>query len=206
MNQVKQVFPQGRVVVNLTAGQLLAVASVCPCQVYQVVGYPNFPATESLVGTVNGGETTFTPAGGVAATYVIYAGACPAQYAVGTSPRNMQQAAAALQGAPGVLNATGTLTAAMILAGIVTSTAGAAVAATLDTGTVMDAATDMAIGESFEWGVVVTGANAFTVTSPGASHTLVGNVVVPANGSGRFRTRKTAAATYITYAVPQPIS
>lgn len=206
MNQQNQVFPQGRKVIALTAGQLLAVAAATPCQVFQQVGYPNQPISESLVGTVNGGETTFTPAGGAAATYVLYAGASGAQYAVGTSPRNMQQAAAALQGAPGVLNATGTLTAAMILAGLVTSTAGAAVVATLDTGAVMDAATDMAIGESFEWGVIVTGANTFTVTSPGASHTLVGNAVVPANGTGRWRTRKTAAATYISYAIPQPIS
>lgn len=206
MNQQNQVFPQGRKVIALTAGQLLAVAAATPCQVYQQVGYPNQPISESLVGTVNGGETTFTPAGGAAATYVLYAGASGAQYAVGVSPRNMQQAAAALQGAPGVLNATGALTAAMILAGLVTSTTAAAVAGTLPTGAVMDAATDMAIGESFEWGVIATGANAFTVTSPDASHTLVGNVVVPATGSGRYRTRKTAAATYITYAVPQPIS
>lgn len=206
MNQQNQVFSQGRKSIALLAGQSLAVASPTPCQVYQVVGFPNMPSVESLVGTVNGGETTFTPAGGVAATYVLYAGAAPVQYAVGASPRNMSQAASALQGAPGVLNATGTLTAAMILAGLVTSTAGAAVAATLDTGAVMDAATDMAIGESFEWGVIVTGANAFTVTSPGASHTVVGNVVVPANGSGRYRTRKTAAATYVTYSVPQAIS
>lgn len=206
MNQVNQVFPQGRKVVNLTAGQLLAVAAATPCQVYQVLGYPNFPSTEALVGTVNGGETTFTPAGGVAATYVIYAGASGAQYAVGTSPRNMQQAAAQLQGAPGVLNATGTLTAAMILAGIVTSTTGAAVVATLDTGTVLDAATDMGVGESFEWAVENTGGNAFTVTSPGASHTVVGLMAVAAGGTGRFRTRKTAAATYITYATPNAVS
>lgn len=206
MNQQKQIFPQGRKEIVLAAGQSLAVASASPAQVYQVVGYPSFPSTESLVGTVNGGETVFTPAGGVAATYVVYAGASPVQYAVGTAPRNLSQAAAQLQGAPGVLNATGTLTGAMILAGLVTSTAGAAVAATLDTGAALDLVIpDMAVGESFEWGVIVTGGNAFTVTAS-AGHTVVGNMVVPANGSGRFRTRKTAAATYVTYAAPQPIS
>jgi hypothetical protein len=206
MNQVKQVFPQGRVRVSLTAGQLLAVAAVTPAQVYLETGYPSFPTTLSLAGTVINGETVFTPAGGVAAVYVIEASAAGAQYAIGTAPRCMQQAAAQVQKAPGVLNATGTLTGAMILAGIVTSTTGAAVAATLDTGAAMDLVVpDMNADESFDWSVINTGGNAFTVTAS-AGHTLVGNMVVAAGSSARFRTRKTAAATYVTYSNPTPIS
>lgn len=196
----KQVFFQGRVRVDLAALQLLSVASLSPCQVFQVVGFPNEPSVETLVGTVTAanGETVFTPAGGAAASYVMYAGAGGAYYSVGTAPRVLINAQAQTQGAPGVLNATGTLTAAMILAGLVTSTTAAAVAATLDTGTVMDAAIDMNVGDSFDWAAIATGANAFTVTAS-AGHTIVGNAVVATVKSGMFRTRKTAAATYITY-------
>lgn len=179
------------------------------CAVFQQVGYPNQPNTLSLLGIVGPNqEIVFPVAGGgfaAAASIIIDAGAAPAAYSVGISPRVLANAAAQSQGAPGVLNATGTLTAAMILSGIVTSTAGAAVAATLDTGAIMDTNIDMNIGDSFDWSVIVTGANAFTVTAS-AGHTLVGNVVVAANSSARFRTRKTAVGTYITYANPTPIS
>jgi hypothetical protein len=104
------------------------------------------------------------------------------------------------QGAPGVLNVTGTLTAAMIAAGIVTSTTAAAVVATLDTGAILDAALEMEIGESFDWSVIATGANAFTVTAS-AGHTVVGVGAVATVTSGVFRTRKTAADTFVTYRV-----
>lgn len=40
-----------------------------------------------------------------------------------------------------------------------------------------------------------------TVVVPAAGHTLVGNAVVALSSSGHFRTRKTAAATYVTYRV-----
>lgn len=108
-----------------------------------------------------------------------------------------------VQGTPGTLNATGTLTAALLQTGIVTSSTAAAVTATLDTGTAMDAAfigeSALAIGESIDWSAINTGgANAFTVTAA-AGHTIVGAGAVAASTSGRFRTVKTAAATYVTY-------
>lgn len=198
MIPAKLVYPQGRVQgIVIPAAGSIAVQTGDKAQVFQLVGFPNEPSVESLLGTVLNGETVFGPfASG--ATIIIIASAAQVAYAVGVSPRVMVQAQSQTQGAPGVLNATGPLTAAMIAAGIVTSTAGAAVAATLDTGTVMDAALDMQIGDSFDWAVILTGANAFTVTAS-AGHTVVGNVVVPASKSGMFRTRKTAAATFITY-------
>ena len=101
------------------------------------------------------------------------------------------------QGTPGVLDATGALTATMMASGIVTSAA-ATVAGTVPTGTVMDAALEMEIGESFDWTVIKVGANSFTVTAATA-HTLVGSGVVATATSITFRTRKTAAATYVTY-------
>lgn len=207
MDTNKVVYPQGTKKVVLTAAQYLAVQTIGKAEVFQELGYPNFPGALSAVGTVNGGETVFGPyaSGG---TFHIFAGAAEVNYAQGiATPRNLSQAASQLQGAPGVLNATGTLTAAMIAAGIVTSTTAAAVVATLDTGAVMDTVLpDMAIGESFDWSAINTGANAFTVTAAASGHTVVGNMAVAAGSSARFRTRKTAAATYITYAIAVPIS
>ena len=107
-----------------------------------------------------------------------------------------------LQPTPATQNATGTLTAAQLKTGIITSTTAAAVAATVPTGTLLDASFSgddaLLVGEGFDWAVIVTGANALTVTA-GTGHTLVGNAVVPTATSGRFRSVKTAANTFVTY-------
>lgn len=103
------------------------------------------------------------------------------------------------QGAPGALNATGDLTAALILGGIVTSTTASAVTATLPTGTVMDAAVKIEIDDAIEWSVINTGSNAFTVTAAASGHTVVGDGEVAGGTSGRFLTRKSAAGTFVTY-------
>lgn len=105
-----------------------------------------------------------------------------------------------VQPTPGALNATGTLTAALIATGLVTSTTAAAVTATLDTGATMDAAfPDLAIDDAFEWTAIATGANAFTVTAAASGHTVVGSGVVATGTSKQFRTRRTAASTWVTY-------
>lgn len=193
----KLVYPQGRVEVTIPATESIAVFTQGAANVYHKLGYPNFPETLDLLGVVDNEQTVFG-AYASGATIVIEAGAAPVQYSVGVGPVTDAVLQAKIQGTPGVLNATGTLTAAMIAAGIVTSTTAAAVAATVDTGTVMDAALDMAIGDSFDWSAIATGANAFTVTAA-AGHTLVGSGVVATATSGRFRTRKTAANTFVTY-------
>ena len=113
--------------------------------------------------------------------------------------QNDDGAAFGVQGTPGTLNTTGTLTAALMTTGIVTSTTGAAVVATVDTGTAMQTALPgMAVGDSFDWYAIATGANAFTVTAATA-HTLVGAGAVATGTSGMFRTKKTAANTYVSY-------
>lgn len=106
-----------------------------------------------------------------------------------------------VQGTPGTLNATGTLTSALIMSGIVTSSTASAVTATLDTGTAMDTARpDTKTGDAFYWSAIATGANAFTVTAS-SGHTVVGAGAVATGTSGRFCTRKTAANTYVTYRI-----
>jgi hypothetical protein len=121
-------------------------------------------------------------------------------YEVGVSPQVQQQRLLApVQVTPGVLNATNTLTAVMCLTGLVTSTTAAAVVATLDTGATVDLASTFAVNDSFDWAVVNTGGNAFTVTAAATGHTVVGAGAVAATTSGQFRTRKTAADTFVTY-------
>jgi hypothetical protein len=66
----------------------------------------------------------------------------------------------------------------------------------------MEAAGEYDIGESFDWSAINTGgANAFTVTAAASGHTVVGAGAVAASTSGVFRTRKTAASTFVTYRI-----
>lgn len=118
---------------------------------------------------------------------------------VGTAPlsKDFRRETGILGSLP-TLNATGTITTAMILAGGVTSTTAAAVTATLETGAVMDAATDWEIGEGVTWGALASGANAFTVTAAASGHTVVGAGAVATTTSAMFRTVKTAADTFVT--------
>lgn len=197
-NQI--VYHNGSKTVTLAANESIAVQTVGKCQVFRNLGYPNMPTTKSLIGTVSNGETVFGPYTS-GASITIEPGASIAAYDTGLSPVVLSQRASQSQGTPGVLNATGALTAAMMLSGIVTSTTAAAVAGTVPTGTVLDTELEgMQIGASFDWAVITTGANAFTVTAATA-HTLVGNAVVASGKAGLFRTRKTATATYVTYSL-----
>jgi hypothetical protein len=198
---IQKVYPNGLSgALTIPAAESIAVRSTGGAvQVYRTVGYPNFPDTRTLVGTVaDGTETVYGPyASG--ATIEIEAEAGGALYAIGVGPK-VGTAGYVKEVTVGTLNATGTLTAALISGGIVTSTTASAVTATLDTGTVMDAALDLAIGEGFEWSAINTGgSNAFTVTAA-TGHTVVGTgVAVAANTSQRFLTKKTAANTFVTY-------
>jgi hypothetical protein len=192
------VFTQGTVTVSVPAGEKIAVQAYSPASVFQEVGFPNFPEANDLLSVVE--NTTYVSSAFTNATNVIIqAGASGAAYAVGTNPVISDSGKFQTQGAPGVLNATGTLTAAMILSGIVTSSTAAGVTATLAVGSVVDAASEFAIGDSFDWAVINTGPSTFTVTSPDSSHTIVGVGAVLTLISAVWRTRKTAADTFVSY-------
>ena len=194
------IFAQGTATVTVPAGEKIAVQAYSPASVFQEVGYPNFPESQDLLTVVE--NTTYVSAAFTNATSVtIQAGASGATYAVGTDPVVSDDGKFQLQGTPGVLNATGALTAAMILSGIVTSTTAAAVAGTLPTGAVLDAASEFAIGDSFDWSVIATGATPFTVTAAATGHTVVGTAAVATVTSGAWRTRKTAAETFVSYRI-----
>ncbi len=93
-----------------------------------------------------------------------------------------------------------TLTIANLLKGVNVGTPGAGGKThTLPTGTLTDAGVTFAIGESFDWNLInLSDSNAITV-SAGEDHTLVGSGTIAAGLSAGFRTRKTAANTFITY-------
>lgn len=193
------IFTQGTETVTVPAGEKIAVQAYSPASVFQEVGFPNFPDSQDLLSTVS--NTTFVSSAFTNATSVtIQAGASGALYAVGTEPTISSSGKYQTQGTPGVLNATGSLTAAMVLSGIVTSTTAAAVAGTVPTGTVLDAASEFAVDDSFDWSVINTGPNAFTVTA-GTDHTLVGVTTVATVTSAVWRTRKTAANTFVSYRI-----
>lgn len=195
-------LPNQAVTITVAASDKLATWSTSAYLVTKTIGYPNLPATVATVYSGSGLNTT--SAFSVATSVTIQAGSSPLYYMTGTGPVISEQfgvGLAAPQAAPGALNATGTLTAALILGGIVTSSTAAAVTATLDTGAVMDAVTDMAIDTGFYWTAINTGGtNAFTVTAS-TGHTIVGQGAVTTVLSGRFFTRKTAADTFVTYRV-----
>jgi hypothetical protein len=192
------VFNQGTATVTVPAAESIAVQSYSATSVFNEVGYPNFPETQDLLGVVENETTVFGPYA-AGATIVIQAGASGATYAVGTDPVISDSGKYQTQDTPGVLNATGTITPAMILSGILTSTTAAAVAGTLPTGAVLDAASEFAVGDSFDWSVIATGANAFTVTAAATGHTVVGTGAVATVTSAIWRTRKTAADTFVSY-------
>ena len=186
----------GLVEITVNAADRIAIWSRAPVQVYQRLGVPNFPPSFSLLQNIAADTEYRSAAFATGAVLRIQAGSSDVFYNLGVTAVIVENIGRRAQPAPGVLDATNTLTVAMVTAGIVTSAA-AAVTATLDTGTVFDAALDMVVDESFDWAVIKVGANAFTVTAS-AGHTLEGSGVVAATSSGLFRTRKTAANTFVT--------
>lgn len=192
------VFFQGTATVTVPAAESIAVKTYSPASVFQEVGYPNFPETQDLLGVVDNTTTVFGPYA-AGATIVIAAGASGATYAVGTDPVISDSGKFQPQGAPSTLNATGTVTAALLLSGIITSTSAAGVTATLSTGALLDAASEFAVGDSFDWSVINTGPSTVTITAAAAGHTIVGVAAVATVTSAIWRTRKTAADTFVSY-------
>lgn len=192
------IYNQGTASVSVPAGASVAVFTRDMATVRQLVVTPNQPPSYGIIGySLSGVQTVFGPFTS-ATTLEIQGSAGDTYYAVGVSPSISEVADSRQQATPLTLNATGSITAAMIFNGLLTSTTAAAVAGTLPTGAVMDAANTLAIGDSFDWSVINTGGNAFTVTAA-ANHTIVGVAAVATVTSGRFRTTKTAAGTFVTY-------
>ena len=195
------IAPQGTATVTLTAGQKIVVKTAGETLVSQVVGYPNYPEQNDVLTTVvNGTYTSSAFANG--GTVIIQSGAFETLYDVGTDPVIGDNGNWQPQGAPVNVTDGGSMvfTAAGLLSGIVTATPTQARNVQLPLGTDLDAAGTMAIGDSFDWALITLAAYALTITV-NTGMTIVGSA---ATGSGagsaaRFRTRKTAAGTFVTY-------
>jgi len=118
------------------------------------------------------------------------------------------------QGDPTAETTATTLTIAKILTGIITAThaEGSTQAYTLPTGTLCDASDYFAVNSAYDWTLINLSAAAIdTVTlTAGDDHTIVGNPIVQSansstggvyGNSARWRTRKTAANTFVTYRI-----
>jgi hypothetical protein len=206
----------GRVSVTLTATQKIAVASQGAVQVYRTSGFVNYPDASTLIGTVINGQTVFGTFTGGATIIIDAGGGLSAQYEIGTDPNVKQwRTDNGVQGDVTAKTVAVTLTSAELLTTIITGThtAGATAAYTLPTGTLLDAASSFDVNEYFDWSLLnlsAATADTITLTSPGASHTIVGNAIVQSanastggiyGNSARWRTRKTAAATFVTYRI-----
>ena len=109
------------------------------------------------------------------------------------------------QPTPTAKAASATLTIAELLTSIVTTSGTTAITLTLPTGTLTDAgvtAPALPVNGCFDWAVINTGTSSGAVTVAAATgHTLVGSAAVAIGSSAGFRTRKTAANTFVTYRV-----
>lgn len=187
----------------IPANESIAVYCQGTAQVSRKTNFPNYPEQVTLIGTVINGQTVFGPYASGAVIIVEASGGVTTFYEVGTAPQVQQgRLISGVQADPNTLNATGTVSPAMILGGILTSTTAAAVTGTLATGAVMELASNFLVNDFIDWSVINTGGtNAFTVQQAASGHTVVGNMTVAASSSARFRTRKTAADTFVTYRI-----
>ena len=193
-----KVYPYGAKEFAVASGEKISAYSDAVAQIYKKSD--GAAPVWSLFKALAAGEIYSSAAVSSATTFRVDSGGDEVLVNTGTDAVVIEKLPFQKQAAPGALNVTGAVTAAMLGSGIITSTTAAAVAGTVPTGTVLDAAFDMEIGDSFDFSVIATGANAFTVTAA-AGVTIVGVAVVATVTTGRFRLRKTAAATYIIYRV-----
>ena len=109
------------------------------------------------------------------------------------------------QATPVAKAATTTLTIAELLTGLITTSGTVAISLTLPTGTLSDAgitAPALPVNGCFDWSIVNIGTSAAVVTMvAGTAHTIVGGATLAIATSAGFRTRKTAANTFVTYRI-----
>lgn len=190
----------------IPANESIAVACQGQAQVWRKTNFPNYPEVTSLAGTVINGQTVFGPYSSGAVIIVEASGGVTAFYEVGTAPQVQQgRLVAGVQAAPVDIADGGSMayTPASILGGLVTATPTAGRNVQLPTGAAMDLASNFAINDFFDWSVITLAAFALTTTAGASGHTLVGSGATAATSgsAARFRTRKTAADTFVTYRI-----
>ena len=168
---------------------------------------PSTGAFTTLTSSSTTTATAFIPNSSSVPTNGIY---LPAVNTVGISTNSTQQSFIDANGieyqasaTPNAQTATGTLTIANLQTSIITVTSATAVSLTLPTGTLTDSSIIGGVSAaniSFDWSIINLGSASGAVTLvAGTGHTIVGGTGVPISTSARFRTRKTATNTYVTY-------
>jgi hypothetical protein len=197
------IFAQGTATVAVPAGEKIAVQAFSAANVFQEVGFPNFPDALDLLTVVE--NTTYVSGAFTNATNVlIQAGASGAYYSVGVAPDINNNGNWQPQGAPANIADGGSMvaTAANVLTGIITATPTASRDIQLPTGANLDLATEWAISDSFDFSVITLAAFALTLTV-NTGVTIVGSAATAATSGApaRFRCRKTAADTFVVYRI-----
>lgn len=153
-----------------------------------------------------GGNISLVPGAG---------GACAGGTAGKTGMIRLAGTVSRTQPTPAAETDTATLSAADLLAGIITLTkvADAGATMTLDTGANMELARQWSNNDAIDWVFinVSAGVAAIATITAAGGHTIVGNALVPSahtntggtwgTNSARFRTVRTAADTFVTYRV-----
>jgi hypothetical protein len=197
------IFAQGTATVAVPAGEKIAVQAFSAANVFQEVGFPNFPDALDLLTVVE--NTTYVSGAFTNATNVtIQAGASGAYYSVGVAPDISNNGNWQPQGAPADIADGGSMiaTAANVLTGIITATPTAGRNIQMPTGANLDLATEWPIGDSFDFSLITLAAFALTLTV-NTGVTIVGSAATAgtAGAPARFRCRKTAADTFVVYRI-----
>jgi len=197
------IFTQGTATVTVPAGQKIAIQSFSPANVFQEVGFPNFPESQDLL-TVVDNATYISSAFTNATNVTIQAGASGVLYSVGVAPQIGNDGNWQNQPAPANIADGGSMvmTAAELLTSIITATPTTGRNIQLPTAATLEAATVFAIDDSFDFSLITLAAFALTITV-NTGVTIVGGAATgAASGSAaRFRLRKTAANTFIVYRI-----
>ena len=195
----------GESTVTIPSGESIAVFTQGEAQVSRTIGFPNYPDQTTLIGTVRNGQTVFGPYASGATIVVESTGSQQVYFEVGTSPQVQQgRLNNQVQGDPTNIADGGSMafTPAALLSGIVTATPTAGRNIQLPTGAALDAASEFAIGDSFDFSVVTLAAFALTITV-NTNVTIVGAPATAgtSGAAARFRVRKTADDTFVVYRI-----
>jgi len=196
-----------RVIVN--AGDRIATYSRESIKVWQIVGRPNQAEKPDLLQEVAADTEYRSAVFAAGATIMIEAGEAEALYSLGVGAVITERIGRRAQPTPTAMTVTANITTAGLLSGMIIGThaAGATQTYTLPTGALMDAAFEIDIDESIDWSLInasAAAADTITLAAAAAGHTIVGAVVVVSvnsapDNTALYRTRKTAADTFVTY-------
>jgi hypothetical protein len=201
--------PYGIARVLVDAGDRIATYSRESIKVYRLVGSPNLAEDLDLLSEVPRDTEYRSAVFATGATIFIEAGEAEVLYTTGVSTVILENIGRRAQPTPTAMTVTANITPAGMLSGLIVGThaAGATQTYTLPAGATLDSALEMDVDESVDWTLINASAalaDTITVAQAGADHTIVGAaIVVSANGvpdnTATYRTRKTAADTFVTY-------